>query len=118
MKTSIKLVLTGSMGVILIIFSCGRGSSSGQETANSQKSTTNFWGKVACGFQLSLSLDREMYRVGEPMTATVKLRNSSDQSQGIGESNPEADFDVVVKDDNGKDVPRSAYWKQLQEDPQ
>jgi len=38
------------------------------------------WGKVQDGFQLSLRFDKPKYKVGEPITATILLRNITNRT--------------------------------------
>lgn len=68
------------------------------------------WGDVVEGFQLSMRFAKESFRVGEPIAATVIIRNAAGRNVyyrdfiGMREDSPVCQFDVL--DEQQQPVPR------------
>src|SRR5207247_4417721 len=56
------------------------------------------WGVVSEGFQMSVRFDKESFVVGEPIVATVVIRNVSDRPLWYWISVPDLDSIIVIND--------------------
>lgn len=80
---------------------------------NQIKPSSNAWGPVSEGIQISLQPNKEIVRRKEPVLIKVFLKNTTKMPITIAESTPEKDYNFSVTDDKGKSLPLTAYGENL-----
>ncbi len=67
------------------------------------------WGAITNGFQLSLQLGKHEYRLGDPIIATIFLKNVRKTPATLAAFGPTTDIKISVTYGDGKPVPRTRY---------
>jgi len=73
-------------------------------------------GKEVEGLQLSLQVKKTDFQSGEPILATVQIKNNRKVTASVSEREKERDFVIVVTDINRNPVPRTDYGSNLLEE--
>jgi hypothetical protein len=71
------------------------------------------WGEPVNGWRLSLSLDKEIFTVEEPILATIVFQNVSTREQALGGHGRDFDYTLDCKTDYGEKVPFTLFGKKM-----
>jgi len=63
------------------------------------------WGPVTATVQVSLQVSNHVCAIGEPVTATVVMRNATERSVGYPMQFPVRDFGFTIRDSKGREIP-------------
>lgn len=75
------------------------------------------WGAETNGLQLSMSLNKTNYSVGEPVWAKMIIRNSGLKVKRVQETLQISDFKFTILDASGNPVPLTPYGKEWESRP-
>ena len=103
-----------SIGGIILSGQIAMSASAQSNEAKNLKETIQ-WGETKEGFSLSISLDKREISRGQPVLVTVRIKNVSDMELRLVETDSEKDYSFVLKDSEGKELPKLRYQKRLEE---
>lgn len=70
---------------------------------------TQQWGPETNGCIISIWAEKEEFKDGEPIWITIATKNVSDKTLIALESNPDSDYEIQVKNEQGESVPLMLY---------
>lgn len=73
------------------------------------------WGSVIEDLAISLSVDQPVFRLGDTIPLHIALRNFGTTPITIVMRSPWIDFSLLVRDENGREIPESDYMRQMRE---
>ncbi len=99
---------------LLMVCAWGRADYCAADVAESSE----IWGAISNGLQMSLRLEKGEYLVSQDFTGTARIRNTTHEIIHLAEYYPDADFEVIATTTDGKSVPLTEYGKRLLEPPE
>ena len=69
------------------------------------------WGPLSEGCNLSIQVEKNKFNYCQPIILKITLKNSDKTPLMFADTGPESDFSIIVKNDEGKIVPLTAYGK-------
>jgi hypothetical protein len=118
MKTRVLFHGLSVTCMILLVLALQTGSVHG-DVVKSAGPAVQF-GPVCDGLQIGLGSEKATFAPGEKIAVTVVVRNSSDHEVWWGDEGVYRDWDIVLKDPQGKEPPLTALgvkWRQIRRPP-
>lgn len=72
------------------------------------------WGKPVGGWRLSASLDKDVFKTGEPIILSIVFENASEKKQAYGAQGKEFDHDLNCRSASGE-APLTLYGKRMKD---